>query len=70
MTSASSQRIYHQEIQESVTWYCSEPRLEFNRTVLLRYRIHFEQCGYAPATINLPVTAARRLTYEAADAAA
>ncbi len=23
-----------------VDWYCSEPRLAFNRTVVLRYRIY------------------------------
>ena len=40
-------------IREFVAWYCSEPRLAFNRTVVLRYRIHLEQRGYAPATINL-----------------
>jgi hypothetical protein len=26
-----------------VNWYCSEPRLAFNRTVVLRYRIYLEQ---------------------------
>src|SRR5207247_7483780 len=40
----------------------------FNRTVVLRYRIHLEQRGYAPATINLRLAAVRRVAYEAADA--
>jgi len=44
---------------------CSEPRLAFNRTVVLRYRIHLEQRGYAPATINLRLAAVRRVAYEA-----
>ena len=43
-------------------------RLESNRTVLLRYRIHVEQRHYASATINLRLTAVRRVAYEAADA--
>jgi integrase len=51
-----------------VTWYCSEPRLAFNRTVVLRYRIHLEQRHYAPATSNLRLAAVRRVAYEAADA--
>src|SRR5882672_6708629 len=55
-------------IREFVAWYCSEPRLAFNRTVVLRYRIHLEQRHYAPATINLRLAAARRVAYEAADA--
>src|SRR5215207_5080730 len=68
VTSASGQGTYEHAIREFVTWYCSEPRLAFNRTVVLRYRIHLEQCGYAPATINLRLAAVRRIAYEAADA--
>ena len=47
-------------------WYCSEPRLAFNRTVLLRYRIYLEQKQYALTTINLRL-AVRHVAYEAAD---
>ena len=43
------------------------PRLAFNRTVVLRYRIHLEQKGYAPNTINLRLAAVRRVAYEACD---
>src|SRR4051812_27484293 len=68
LTSASGQRTYEHAIREFVAWYCSEPRLAFNRTVVLRYRIHLEQRGYAPATINLRLAAVRRVAYEAADA--
>src|SRR4029434_11230943 len=64
----SGQRTYDHAIREFVAWYCSEPRLAFNRTVVLRYRIHLEQPGYAPATINLRLAAVRRVAYEAADA--
>jgi hypothetical protein len=68
LTSASGQRTYEHAIREFVTWYCSEPRLAFTRAVVLRYRIHLEQRGYAPATINLRLAAVRRIAYEAADA--
>jgi len=68
LTSASGQRTYEHAIREFVAWYCSEPRLAFNRTVVLRYRIHLEQRQYAPATINLRLAAVRRIAYEAADA--
>src|SRR6266511_5017273 len=68
LTSASGQRTYDHAIREFVAWYCSEPRLAFNRTVVLRYRIHLEQRQYAPATINLRLAAVRRTAYEAADA--
>lgn len=68
LTSTSGQRTYDHAIREFVAWYCSEPRLAFNRTVGLRYRIHLEERGYAPATINLRLAAVRRVAYEAADA--
>ena len=68
LTSASGQRTYDHAITEFVAWYCSEPRLAFNRTVVLRYRIHLEQHPYAPATINPRLAAIRRVAYEAADA--
>ncbi len=68
LTSSSGQRTYDHAIREFVAWYCSEPRLAFNRTVVLRYRIHLEQRQYAPATINLRLAAVRRVAYEAADA--
>jgi hypothetical protein len=45
LTSKSGQRTYDHAIEEFVEWYCSEPRLAFNRTVVLRYRIHLEQQG-------------------------
>jgi hypothetical protein len=40
LTSASGQRTYDHAIREFVAWSCSEPRLAFNRTVVLPYRIH------------------------------
>src|SRR5438477_3287234 len=67
LTSLSGQRTYDHAIREFVAWYCSKPRLAFSRTVVLRYRIHLEQRGYAPSTINLRLAAVRRIAYEAAD---
>src|SRR5881409_42753 len=59
LTSKSGQRTYDHAIREFVAWYCSEPRLAFNRTVVLRYRISLEQRQYAPSTINLRLAAVR-----------
>src|SRR3989441_3804211 len=67
LTSKSGQRTYDRAITDFVEWYCSEPRLAFNRTVVLRYRIYLEQKQYAPTTINLRMAAVRRVAYEAAD---
>ena len=67
LTSKSGQRTYDRAITDFVDWYCSEPRLAFNRTVVLRYRIYLEQKQYAPTTINLRLAAVRRVAFEAAD---
>jgi hypothetical protein len=62
-----AQRGYRHAIDEFVEWYCSEPRLSFSKTVVLRYRMHLESRHLAPGTINLRLGAVRRLAYEAAD---
>ena len=67
LTSPRSQRTYDHAIREFIEWYCSEPRLAFNKTVVTRYRISLEQQHYASTTINLRLAAVRRLAYEAAD---
>jgi len=63
----TSQESYGHAIDEFISWYCSEPRLAFNRTVVLRYRFFLEQKNLAPSTINVRLAAVRRLAYEAAD---
>jgi len=54
---ASSQESYGHAIDEFIGWYCSEPRLAFNRTVVLRYRFFLEQKNLAPCTINVRLAA-------------
>ena len=65
--SPQSKRAYQFAIDDFVTWYCSEPRLAFSKTVVLRYRLELEARQLAPATINLRLAAVRRLAYEAID---
>ena len=67
LTSVDGQRGYGHAIDEFVDWYCSEPRLALNRTVVLRYRSYLEARLLAPGTVNLRLGAVRRLAYEAAD---
>ncbi len=40
LRSPESQRGYEHSINEFIAWYCSEPRLSFNKTVVTRYRMH------------------------------
>jgi len=67
LRSPESQRSYRRSIDDFVCWYCSEPRLSFNKTVVMRYRLHLEDKFLAPGTINVRLAAVRRLAYEAAD---
>lgn len=67
LRSPESQRSYRHSIDEFVLWYCSEPRLSLNKTVVTRYRMHLEDRQLAPGTINVRLAAVRRLAYEAAD---
>ena len=68
LTSPASRRVYKYAIEKFVAWYCSEPRIAFNRIVVVRYRIHLESCCLAANTINQHLAAVRRLANEAADA--
>jgi site-specific recombinase XerD len=67
LPSLNSRRSYEHAIRDFIEWYCSEPRLAFNKTVVTRYRFALEQRRYAPSTINLRLAAVRRLAYEASD---
>jgi hypothetical protein len=37
LSSIDAQRGYRHAIEEFIEWYCSEPRLSFSKTVVLRY---------------------------------
>jgi hypothetical protein len=65
--SPASRRVYEYAIDQFTAWYCSEPRLAFNRIVVVRYRLHMESRGLAANTINQQPAAVRRLAHEAAD---
>src|SRR4051812_8459669 len=68
LRSPESKRGYRHAIDEFIRWYCSEPRLSFNKVVVTRFRIALESRGLAAGTINGRLAAVRRLAYEAADA--
>jgi hypothetical protein len=62
LTSASGQRTYEHAIREFVAWYCSEPRLAFNRTWLDSYvalaidaRARRRQCTQSRGGVRAPL---------------
>src|SRR5258706_3063681 len=46
LAAASSQESYAHAIDEFIGWYCSEPRLAFNRSVVLRYPLFLVQNNF------------------------
>ena len=67
LASAHSRRSYKHAIEKFIAWYYSEPRLGFNRSAVVRYRSFLEGLSLAVATINLHLSAIRRLADEAAE---
>jgi site-specific recombinase XerC len=67
LASPHSRRSYGYAIERFIVWYCGEPRLGFNRSVVVRYRSFLESLSLSAATINLHLTAIRRLADEATE---
>ena len=53
LASTHSRRSYAHTIERFIAWYCSEPRLEFNRSVVVKYRSFLEHASLSAVTINL-----------------
>jgi hypothetical protein len=45
LSSSNSRRDYRFAMEQFITWYCSEPRLALNKTVVLRFRLYLESLG-------------------------
>ena len=58
---------YKFAMEQFISWYCSEPQLALNCTVVLRFRLYLESLGLAAGTVNQRLAAVRRLAYEATD---
>jgi hypothetical protein len=66
LVSRHSRRAYEHGIEAFITWYWSELRLGFNRSIVARrYRSFLESPALSSATVNLHLSAIRRLTDEA-----
>jgi site-specific recombinase XerD len=67
LASQHSRRSYQYAIDKFIAWYCSEPRLEFNRAIVVKYRSFLERLSLSAATINLHLSAIRMLADESAE---
>jgi hypothetical protein len=59
--SPDSDRSYRFAMDDFIAWCCSEPRLAFNKMVVVRYQTELEARHVSASTINLRLAAVRRL---------
>ena len=67
ISSRHTRRAYSQALDEFLIWFCDEPGREFNKATVQKYRAELEIKGLAPSSINVRLSAIRRLALEAAD---
>jgi site-specific recombinase XerD len=67
LPSAHSRRIYARALDEFRAWAAQGAPEGFTKAAVQRYRAHLEALALAPSTINLRLTAVRKLAQEAAD---
>src|SRR5208282_3372463 len=67
LASVHSKRSYNYAIERFIAWYCDRPRLAFNRSVVVQYRSFLESLCLSAATINLHLSATRRLADDSAE---
>src|SRR5690348_14965038 len=65
--SPQSKRAYKRALEDFLAWYRAGGYPALAKAVVQRYRAELEQSGLAPSTVNLKLTAIRRLAAEAAD---
>jgi integrase len=68
VTSRESKRAYARGVDEFLKWFAAaKPAAGFSKATVQAYRAHLLEPGLAPSTVNLRMTAIRRLAAEAAD---
>ena len=67
ISSRHTRRAYSQALDEFLIWFCDEAGREFNKAAVQNYRAELEIKGLAPSSINVRLSAIRRLALEAAD---
>ena len=67
VSSVHSKRIYEKALKDFLAWYSGEARPPFSRAVVQHYRSVLESASLAPPSINLRLSASRKLAAEAAE---
>ena len=67
ISSCHTRRAYSQALDEFLIWFRDEPGRQFNKATVQKYRADLETKGLAPSSINVRLSAIRRLALEASD---
>ena len=67
ISSCHTRRAYGQALEEFLIWFQDEPGRVFNKASFQEYRTELQTKGLAPSSINVRLSAIRRLAREAAD---
>jgi site-specific recombinase XerD len=68
VSSPITRRVYNLGLDEFITWFTLEPRpAGFTKATVTAWRVALETRGLGPVSINVRITAVRKLAVEAAD---
>jgi integrase len=67
VSSPITKRVYNLGLDEFFAWYAQEPRPGFTKAAVAAWRVALEARGLGAVSINVRITAVRKLAVEAAD---
>src|SRR6476620_7143468 len=67
VSSPITRRVYNLGLDEFFAWYGQEPRAGFTKATVSAWRVFLEARGLGTVSINVRITAVRKLAVEAAD---
>src|ERR1700727_1898713 len=67
VSSPITKRVYNLGLDEFIAWYGLEPRFGFTKATVSAWRVTLEGRGLGSVSINVRITAVRKLAVEAAD---
>jgi integrase len=67
VSSPITKRVYNLGLDEFFAWYSQEPRAGFTKAIVCAWRVALEARGLGAVSINVRITAVRKLAVEAAD---
>ena len=67
VSSPITKRVYNHALDEFFQWFSQEPRPGFTKATVAAWRVALESRGLGSVSINVRITAVRKLSAEAAD---